>query len=392
MEEKKRASTSHDSAARLRITVIGPRGLDSVFGGVERHCALLYPALIERAPEMAIRLFIRSEFDRTSPARLSLETVRSPSGATFETLVYALRALLRSAWSSDIIHFHGIGPAFLAPFARACGAKVVMTHHALDYERPKWGWSARTFLKLGERLGGTFSHRVICVSEALRRDFLARMPRAAGRTVTIRHGAEIGAPTADDQPLLATLGLSPGRYLLAVGRLEETKRLADLIVAHRAAGEAAMPLVIVGASIGDTRHEQQLRALAEGQRVIFLGSRRGVELAALYRHAAAFFHASAMEGFGLVVLEALLADTPVLLSDIPVHREFDLPEACYFPLGDHIAIARLMRDVRPRTEAWDQAGAIATRYSLTEEVLAHIRIYRELGASVARRAASNAAQ
>lgn len=375
--------------------MIGPRGLDMVIGGVERHCALLYPALAEAAPEMSFRLFIRSRDEQPTHPQLSLIPISTSRRATFETVLYSAQALLRSAWSSDIVHFHGIGPGFFAPFARACGAKVVMTHHAVDYDRPKWGLLARGFLKAGERLGGRFSHRVICVSGALRDDFLSRVPGARPRTVTIRHGASLpeGAPDSD-MAALSGLGLVPGSYLLAVGRLEGTKRLADLILAHRQAGDAALPLVIVGGSIGDMRHERDLRALASGARVTFTGARRGFELAALYRHAAAFFHASAMEGFGLVVLEALLAGTVVLLSDIPVHREFDLPESSYFPLGDVAAIARLMQEVRPRSAPWPAAGTAGARYSLDEEVLAHRALYRALAPGEAAEAStvSNSSQ
>lgn len=381
--------------APLRVTVIGPRGLANVIGGVERHCALLYPALADAAPEMAFRLFIRNGEEASLHPQLALISIAGPRRATFDTVIYSARALLRSAWSSDIVHFHGIGPAFFAPLARACGAKVVMTHHAVDYQRPKWGRLARGFLKLGERLGGHFSHRVICVSDALRRDFLLRVPSARSRTTTILHGAEIlpGTPK-EDRATLSDLGLVPGGYLLAVGRIEGTKRLVDLIIAHGQAGKAALPLVIVGESIGDTRHERELRLLAEGGRVIFTGARRGAELGALYRQAAAFFHASAMEGFGLVVLEALLAGPPTFLSDIPVHREFGLPDGHYFNVGDRAALARLMREVRHRSEAWSVGEAAGARYSLADEVMAHRAIYRALAPAAVAEAntASNSAQ
>ncbi|MGJ3628298.1 glycosyltransferase [Sphingomonas sp. MMS24-JH45] len=129
------------------------------------------------------------------------------------------------------------------------------------------------------------------------------------------------------------MGLANGGYIIAVGRLEATKRFDDLVAARNAAGEDALPLVIVGGSVGDEQHESELRAAA-GPGVIFAGFRAGAELAALYRGAAAFVHASQMEGFGLVVLEALLAGLPARLSDIPAHREFGLPDGCYFPVGD----------------------------------------------------------
>ncbi len=49
-----------------------------------------------------------------------------------------------------------------------------------------------------------------------------------------------------------------------------------------------------------------------------------------------------MEGFGLVVLEALNTGIPIALSDLPQHREFGLADHCYFKVGDIAAISKIM--------------------------------------------------
>lgn len=41
-----------------------------------------------------------------------------------------------------------------------------------------------------------------------------------------------------------------------------------------------------------------------------------------------------MEGYCLVLAEALSAGTPIIASDIAAHREFELAEQSYFPRGD----------------------------------------------------------
>jgi glycosyltransferase involved in cell wall biosynthesis len=366
-----------------RIAVVGLRGVPNVIGGIETHCELLYPALAHAASDLSPVLLVRQPY---SPARtyqlgpVAVHSLPSPRRRGLETLVHTLRAVIHARFrmSADLVHLHGIGPGFFAPLARALGLNVVVTHHAADFERRKWGGPARTFLRLGEGMTAQFAHAVICVSHALQRDFLSRHPRAASRTTVIRHAAHL----ADPQPkvferLLAELGVSAGGYFLAVGRLDETKRFDDLIRAHSELGPETLRLVIVGGSMDGQDHEEHLRALA-GSGVIFAGQRIGQELASLYKGAALFIHASEMEGFGLVVLEAMMAGLPIRLSDIPAHREFALPDSDYFPVGDHVAIARLFQAASSGDlEPIDHASAIA-RHQLDVSVAAHADLFHKV--------------
>ncbi|RYF22420.1 MAG: glycosyltransferase [Oxalobacteraceae bacterium] len=366
-----------------RIAVIGFRGVPHVIGGIETHCEHLYPALAEAAPDLDITMIARRRYVRASNDRLGkvrLVALPAPKQGSIETLVHTPLAIVYARWrlQAAIVHLHGIGPGFFAPLARILGMHVIVTHHAADFERPKWGRVGRRFLRLGELLMARFADRVICVSDTVRREFLSRHGGAIGRTVTIQHGLDLQA-SVDGLDFLVDQRLVSGGYLLAVGRLEPTKRFEDLIAAH-ALNPAALPLVIVGSSIGNADYEAELRDLAGdgvGSSVRFLGFRTGDELSALYTHAAVLLHPSEMEGFGLVVLEALAFGAPAIVSDIPVHREFGLPANHYFPVGDHAAIGSIMAETQVRTAPWSQAAAIAARYTSASAVEAHAMVFRQ---------------
>ena len=81
-----------------------------------------------------------------------------------------------------------------------------------------------------------------------------------------------------------------------------------------------MPLLFVG---GSAHMDAYARELAERAPpgVIFTGPRYGAERDALLSHARCFVLASHLEGFPLAPLEAMAAGAPMLLSDIPPHRE-----------------------------------------------------------------------
>lgn len=373
----------------MRIAVIGLRGLPGVIGGIETHCERLYPDLAKLIP--GSKLFLISRRRYTASSRFDFQGVQvtslwAPKGSGSEAAFHTILAIIyaRMRLRADLVHLHGIGPAFFSPLARALGMKIIVTHHAADFARPKWGRMARKFLMAGEGLAARFADRIICVSNSLRQEFLGRYPAAEARTVTIRHGAkQILNDAATSHRVLAELGLRPGGYSLAVGRLDATKRFHDLTEAMRIIGPNAPLLVIVGSAVEESDYARSLLA-EDNPRVIFAGYRTGQELAALYQSAKVFIQPSEMEGFGLVVLEALIAGARVVLSDIPAHREFELDEQAYFAVGDVTRISEMLLSQADRHGRAVDAAALYERYSSTTNTSQHAALYREIEAMPAR--------
>ncbi len=71
-------------------------------------------------------------------------------------------------------------------------------------------------------------------------------------------------------------------------------------------------------------------------------------LRTVFRSALAYVSCSLDEGFGLPLVEAMQAGLPMIVSDIPAHREVAGDAALYFRPGDWIGLARLM--LRIQTE------------------------------------------
>ena len=77
--------------------------------------------------------------------------------------------------------------------------------------------------------------------------------------------------------------------------------------------------------------------------MIFAGSLDRKTLEALYRNASLFVLPSSHEGLPIVVLEALGAGAPVLLSDIAANKDIGLPAKHYFPCQDVDALASALK-------------------------------------------------
>jgi alpha-1,3-rhamnosyl/mannosyltransferase len=162
---------------------------------------------------------------------------------------------------------------------------------------------------------------LLCISEATRRDLVARRPAADGKATVVPLAAHprFARERSEDElaEVRTRLGL-PDSFVLSVGTLEPRKNLARLVEAYAglpAAVRDAHPLVLAGPKgweIDDLLAE--LAAQEAGVRV--LGFVEDEDLAALYSLCTVFAYPSLYEGFGLPVLEALAAGAPTVTSSV----------------------------------------------------------------------------
>jgi glycosyltransferase involved in cell wall biosynthesis len=278
-----------------------------------------------------------------------------------EALVHsgaATLATLRGPY--DVIHYHGVGPALMTPLARALGRpRVVVTVHALDGERDKWGALAKATLRTGTFLSARVPHATIVPSQALA-DHLALCYGC--EAIYIPNGVRARPPRPPDQ-ITSRLGLDAGRYVLFVGRFVPEKRPHVLINAFRhVPGDVRLVLV------GDTSHTDAYthsirRAAAIDDRVLLPGFLSGPILEELYSSAAVFVLPSRLEGLPLTVLEAGSYGVPLVLSAIPPHHEIvgvSGPGHRLVPIDDEDALAETIRVVLSALER-ERLGALKLR-------------------------------
>ncbi len=300
--------------------MVGCRGLPASHGGVERAVEELSARLTARGHHVTV--FCRPKYCRGRPTRHRGVDLRYLPAIPTKHLEAAshtfLSALAAAAGRYDVVHVHSIGPALFAWIPRLAGRRVVVTVHALDWRRRKWGPVARAVLRLGARAAACLPHATIGVSAALCGHFQEMYHRAPHH---IPNGVVL--PTNADARGAASRVTKSGEapYLLFLGRLVPEKKVDDLIAAFREMS-GALRLVVAGDGAFSDAYVASLRRLATvDPRITFTGGVYGDAKEALLREAAALINPSDLEGHPIVVLEALAHGVPVLLSDIGEHRE-----------------------------------------------------------------------
>jgi glycogen synthase len=237
-----------------------------------------------------------------------------------ETLSIGL-AMARDAVDADVVHAHtwyaDMGGFWIRTLYRI---PLVVTLHSMEPLRP-WkadqlgsGYLLSTWI---EKTAVEAADRVIAVSAKMREDILEHFECDPERVVVIHNGIDPDKfRHTERREHLDRLGVK-APYVLFVGRITDQKGIFHLLEAAKRLPSGVQ--VVLCASAPDTPEiEERLRkAVATQPNVLWINEMVKHDVVCqLYSHAAVFCCPSVYEPFGLINLEAMACETPVVASAV----------------------------------------------------------------------------
>ncbi len=282
---------------------------------------------------------------------------------------------------AQLIH----GPANALPLLRPGLPGVVTIHDLAIYDHPEWFPSGQWF---ATRVVVPQSVRrarfIICPSEATRRATVRLFGVDRERCHVIPHGVEtefaLPASASIKAEVKARYAL-PDRYLLQLGTVQPRKNyVTSLRALARVPIDQRMPLIVAGTfgwkydDVVDAVRELDLRDW-----VRFVGYATMPDLPALYQMAQAVLFPSLDEGFGLPVLEAFAAGTPLVASNAGAIPEVAGDAGLLSDPLDAPALAdnllRLLTDRQLRERQVAAGRARAALFTWSASAAAHRDVY-----------------
>jgi len=311
---------------KLKIAMIGQKGIPAVYGGVERHVEEIASRLVKKGHEVTVysRPYYMDEnqYKELIYKGISIKVLPTVRSKHLDAIVHCFVSslnLFRKKY--DIVHYHAIGPSTVSFIARMFLKKTVATIHGLDWQRKKWNFLATLYLKFAERTAYYFPNKTISVSRTLK-DYYDK--KYNGNIEYIPNGVN-SAPEPSNEIITQKHGLETNGYVVFISRLEPEKGCHYLIEAFKKIS-TDKKLVIVGDSIYSKDYVRSLHEMAENnENIIFTGNVIGQELAELFENAYLFVLPSEIEGLPIVILEALSFGKCILASDIPENMEVLFP-------------------------------------------------------------------
>jgi len=255
----------------------------------------------------------------------------------------------------DVVHTHTWYTNFAGTLAkRTSGCKLVATVHSLEPLRP-WkreqlgaGYELSSWM---EREGLEACDAIVAVSQEMKRDILRCYDIPSSRVTVIHNGVDPRKyRPRDGSRAVSNFGIRTP-FVLYVGRLSRQKGVFDLLDAMDHVREDTTLVLVTGKPDTPAIEEELRRALSGVGHVVWIPEMlEDPDLVGLYNEAAVFACPSIYEPFGIINLEAMACETPVVatrvggIKEVVVDKEtgFLVPPGESAKLGR--AIARLVED------------------------------------------------
>jgi glycosyltransferase involved in cell wall biosynthesis len=287
-------------------------------GGSERHLLTLLPALAAKGIDVS---FVGLDLPGADPFYEELSV-------PYERLSrpWQLRGALKRA-EPNLVHTHLVHADVYG--AISTRTPIVSTKHNPDpFRSGQWRFAERALARR--------ARRIVAISDAVRRFSVEDVGLPEDKIEVIHYGLDSLPEPWGENPELPVPDGAP--LLLCVARLAPQKGVDTAIRALPSIPGAS--LLVLGEGPERARLEALARELGVADRVLMPG--RVGDVASLYRRCNVVVHPARWEGFGLAMLEAMLAGKPVVAADAGSAPELvaDGRTGLLFPPDDAEALAR----------------------------------------------------
>lgn len=286
---------------KLRIGILGTRGIPNHYGGFEQFAAYLSSGLSQRGHEVFVYNSSRHPYQETEWNGVQIVHCSDPEYrlGTFGQFIYDLNCindsrkrdfdiLLHLGYTSDSI-WHWRWPKQTVNMVNIDG---------MEWMRSKYNKPTRRFLKFAESLAARNAHVLIADSPQMQHHFWNRYGK---KPVYIPYGAQVF--TQIDESVPAAFQLSPRQYYLLVARIEPENNI-EMILRGYLESSKNYPLLVVG-NISN-RFGKYLHQHYQHHRVQFLGSIYEQHvLNNLRYYSTRYFHGHSVGGTNPSLLEAM---------------------------------------------------------------------------------------
>jgi len=315
-----------------RVAIFGHRGIPSSYGGFETFAEEIGKCLVRLGCETTA--YCRSNYFKNRPKQyhgIKLVYLPTITHKQLDTFVHSFLTVFHIIFknTADVVLVVNVGNAPFALIAKLFGKKVIFCVDGLDWERKKWGFLAKIYLRICSRFARLAAHTIVTDAGSVQEFY--RTYRHAGSSM-IPYGTEIDYSEMEDKEReeLEKHGLKSKNYFIYVARFEPENNPLLVVEAHVRSG-STIPLVMIGDNRYNRKYVEAVKK-AGNKKVIFLGYVFGESYKIILKNALAYIRAAEVGGASPAVIEAMGRGLCIIANDKPENKEMLGATGIYFNL------------------------------------------------------------
>jgi glycosyltransferase involved in cell wall biosynthesis len=328
---------------KLRIGIIGTRGIPNNYGGFEQVASCLSKGLVERGHEVVVYNSHKHPYQQSEWNGVKVIHCYDPEYliGTAGQFVYDFNCIMdANKRKLDIMLMLGYTSSSVWGKWYSKDSICITNMDGLEWKRSKYSKPVQQFLKYAEKLAIKFSDFHIADSPVIK-SYLDEKYKIATRYIA--YGAELNAKT--DKHVLADHKISRKNYYLLMARMEPENNI-ETILEGFCNSSSHKPFLVVGNT--DTKYGSHLvRKFKREGDVRFLGGIfNDVKVKSLVNSSSIYFHGHSVGGTNPSLLEAMGGDALIAAHDNQFNRAVLNNDAFYFSNSSHV------KDIIEGTTGW----------------------------------------
>ncbi len=312
---------------RLKIAILGTRGVPNNYGGFEHIAGYLSRGLVAKGHQVTVYNSSRHPYTKKDWHGVRIVHCFDPEHiiGVAGQFVYDLNCIMDARKKKyDIVLMLGYTSSSVWKFLYPGNAIIITNMDGLEWQRTKYSTPVRRFLKYAEKLAVQSSEFHIADSPVIK-EYLDSTYHI--RSKYIAYGAALHQ--AADENLLRAYGLTKNRYFLLMARMEPENNIEMILDGYCLTTSSLTFMVIGNTSNGFGKY--LTHKYKNESRVVFAGPVFDEQtVQSLTAFCSLYFHGHSVGGTNPSLLDAMAAKVPLAAHNNPFNRSILKSNAVMF--------------------------------------------------------------
>ena len=307
-----------------KIAIIGSHGLYANFGGWDQLVRNLAERKINTQIEYLIFNSIETPEEITCPKGVHIKRLRLKASG-FQGLFYDFWSIILCFWKVDTILFLGVQGIPLIPILNIFRkVKIISNVGGIEWERPKFGFFSKQYLKFCFNLSFIYSDYVV-LDNPHYKTFIPKRNKA--EVVVLSYGGEIDTKLEINKEIKEKYPFIISEYFLSISRALADNLIDELCESFM---DSKHTLVLISNFSSSTFGKNVYNKYKNFSNIILIdGLYDKAELDLVRRKCKAYIHTHTLCGTAPSLVEMIIAQRPIISIENPQNR-FTLHNQAFF--------------------------------------------------------------